>query len=217
MNECIESSNQSRWRQLYGSASKHNNAESCDDSSLICITDSFEDSNQMREWFDNLDANRITDQIESYPFNTEDTFQNTIQLIHSYDEDDPQRILDDVQDMIQQLDDDDDLMDSILESDRHQQAMIQFRREKKAKQCLRQWNLYTKTRMADLQFIATAIEDRRDHNIVLNCFQSWKKVQKQSNDFVNGFKRSKWNKLLRCIVKAWAYKIQEQMVILKVR
>ena len=210
----IERSQKSRWQHLYGSSELTNEIQSCKGSFMNCITESFEDSSQVEEWFDSLHLCRVDDRNHNiYPYHME----TTIQLMHptNNEEDEAQRIIDDLEHMIR--DNDDDLMESILESERHKQELHQFRCEKKAQKCLHQWNLYTKNMNSRRDLIATAVEDRRFHHITLNIFQSWKTVCKDADDLVNNFKRIQRDKLLRYILRIWAEYFQYNKIIMEVR
>lgn len=207
MGEHTETPNLSRWQQLYGSASI--NEKSRNELSIQKIQESFEDSESVNEWFDDLNF-KLKDQ-DDLVFE----IKNPIQLVSSKDEDEAEKILDDLEDMIREHDY--DLMESILESDRHQQAIAQFRNEENARNCLRQWKNYTKGRIVKLQFAASVIQDKRFHYIKSKSFNKWLESLRESSAFTNDFKQLQQQKLLRNILRVWAEEIKQQVKASQVR
>ena len=207
MGEYTKTPNLSRWQQLYGSTSC--NEESRNELSMMKVQDSFEDSEIINEWFDHLNV-KPKDQDE---FVCE--VQQSIQLVGSNDEDEAEKILDDLEDMIREHDY--DLMESILESDRHQKAIAQFRYEENARKCLRQWNKYTKGRIVYLQFATSVIQDKRFHHFISTSFNKWLASLKESITLTNEFKHLRQQKFLRNILRIWVEERKQQLKASQVR
>ncbi len=205
-----EPSKQSRWQQLFGATSCSNIPQYYSKTSSNVSSISFEDSKSVNEWFENLDNIREADaHVGCQNGNIE------LDDYSCHHDAEAMKILDDLEGIIR--DHDDKLMETVLTSDRHDQVVSRFRSEKVARECIRRWHDYTKNNIARLNFLVTAVEDRRVYSLISTSFQIWRNACQVSITLIKQFQLKQQKQLLKRVLWFWQDKILEELKASKVR
>ncbi len=184
-----EDSPPSRWQQLYSSSRNDvetsSNRQSQWQKIIHNVDEQEDDEVVITSWLDSIPSSSNSRHESSTPTTLHydmNTFENELLLQTRTEEYEADKIINDLELMIRNHDE--DLMDSILESQRHQDAISEFRTKKKARSFLCAWNSYTKSQLSQRQFISQAVNDMICHNMLARSFRVWKKHWKEYCDEV---------------------------------
>ena len=208
-----DSSPPSRWQRLYSSSLNDVEPSNALGSLEIDISDQ-DDNESITAWLENFPSSESESPKTPLQYDAHRTNLDR-DLMYSKEENDADKILDDLELMIR--DHDDDFMETILESQRHQDAISQFHTEKRARMFLREWNDYSKSQSSRRQFLFDALNDMVSHHTTTRTFKAWKEIWKKKYFIVEEFKKEQRRKRMGQCLCAWASVMQIQSEKIKVR
>lgn len=188
----------SRWQQLYSSSN------TASDNCWISNHDHLDDEDKsMTEWLKHVQSN----EVDNFLMDEKDVHS----LVPPDDLEDKEadRILEYMESVMCEHHDE-DLIESVIESQQHREAILQYRIENKTKLVMRQWNHYTQSQISNRQFVIMTITDMCNHHLKSNIFMNWKELYVQSCSMVHQC-------ILKFYLRAWVDQIQYLATSLQVR
>lgn len=198
----------SRWQKLYSSSSLSSSNKIQRSIHSTC-EGAEEDDESVTAWLDNFQSGDID--ISHYENHK---YGDSPIKIGNYDEAD--RILDYMDTIFHDDDNDADLIESILESQRHKDAIIQHHIEKKSRSLLQHWKHYTKAQTTRRQFAIDICNSLISRHLISKIFKLWKYRIQNICSILSSIIAAKKTKMVGLLFCSWANQIWSQSQNLKV-
>ena len=181
--------------------------------------DQNDDEESVTAWLENMQIDHVTETALHHNTDTELYVDTTSIHENKYTIEDKEadRILDYMENIMRDENNyDDDLIESIIESQKHQDEISKYRREKKARSIIQEWRGFAESQSSRRQFLFDVIKDLRYHHLISNTFQPWKDLMLQKRSIVEELIGQQKRKIMCRVFCTWTNQMRFEVQTIKV-